>query len=350
MPTIQHSELRDFGADIFAATGLPADQSRVAIDHLVDSNLAGHDSHGVIRVPGYVNALQSGDIQPVGNHKIVRERPASLVVDANQGFGIVMCRDAMQWAVDRAQEHTLGAVAVHNSSHIGRLGDFPPLAAEQDCIGVLMLNGGAPFTAPFGGTGRRLPPNPIAVSVPTPGDEPMVLDMTTSMAAGGKVSVYAARGQRVPDGWLVDAAGNPVTDPERFFGEDPVAMLPMGGSVGHKGYGLAMMVEAIAGGLSWAGCTTAAPTRGGCGYLAMAIKIDSFIDPDEYKKEIGMLIDWVKSSPRMPGQERIYYPGEIEAETRSQREADGILIEDTTWNTICASAQSVGVDAPQMGP
>ncbi len=318
----------------------------MAIDHLVDANLTGHDSHGVIRLPGYVKQLLSGDIQPVGDHKIVRERPASLVVDANRGFGIVLARQVMQWAVDRAQQHTLGAVAVHNSSHIGRLGDFPPLAAAQDCIGVLMLNGGANFVAPFGGTGRRLPPNPLAISVPTPSGEPMVLDMTTSMAAGGKVAVYAARGQAVAEGWLVDAEGNSVTDPRRFTGDNPVAMLPLGGPVGYKGYGLAMMVDAIAGGLSWAGCSTAAPTRGGCGYVALAIKIESFIDPDEYKTEIGALIDWVKSSPKMPGHDRIYYPGEIEAETRVQREVDGLFVEQETWDAILASAASTGVDAP----
>ena len=348
MPTIQHTILRDFGVAIFGATGLPDDQCKAAIDHLVDANLVGHDSHGIIRVPGYTRSLLSGAIQPVGSHKVMRESPASIVVDANGSFGIVLCRHAMQWAVDRAKEHTFGAVAVHNSSHIGRLGDFPPLAAEQDCIGVLMLNGGGRFTAPFGGTGRRLPPNPISISVPTPGGTAMMLDMTTSMAAGGKVSVYAARGQEVPEGWLVDDQGNTVTDPNRFRDDNPVAMLPLGGPVGHKGYGLAMMVEAIAGALSWAGCSAAEPTRGGKGYLALAIKVESFIDIDDYKKEIGILIDWVKSSPKMPGNDQIYFPGEIEAVTRKTREAEGVFLEDPTWEAILEAAEKVGVTRPEI--
>lgn len=344
MPTIQHKLLRDLGSAMFETTGLPADQCQVAIDHLVDANLVGHDSHGVIRLPGYYQRLQDGTIQPVGNHKVVRETPSSIVIDANNSFGVVLAQHAMQWAVDRAQMHTFGAVAVHNSSHIGRLGDFPPLAAAQDCIGMVMLNGGSNFVAPFGGTGRRLPPNPIAIGVPTPYG-PMVLDMTTSMAAWGKVAVFGARGQQVPEGWLVDSDGNPITDPADFVGKDGVAMLPMGGTVGYKGYGLAMMIDALAGALTMAGCST--EKGAGDGYLIMAIKIESFIDPDEYKQETGALIDWVKSSPTMPGTDRIYYPGEIEAETRAQREVNGIYVEDATWHAILTAADQAGVAVSQ---
>jgi uncharacterized oxidoreductase len=277
----------------------------------------------------------------------VRETPASLTVDANGSFGIVMGYQAMQWAVDRAKQHTLGAVAVHQSSHIGRLGAFPPVAAEQDCIGILMLNGGSRFTAPFGGTGRRLPPNPIAISVPTLNGPALMLDITTSVAAGGKVDVASARGKQLPEGWLIDAQGNSVTDPEPFR-KGEVAMLPLGGAQGYKGYGLGMMIDAIAGGLSWAGCTTAQPTRGGSGWLALAIKIESFIDIDEYKQEIQQLIDWVKSSPTMPGVDKIYLPGEIEEEHRRQRMAEGIYIEDKTWQTLLDCATEVGVTAPQL--
>lgn len=347
MPTIVHTTLEEFGAKLFEACKVPADQAAKAAHHLVEANLVGHDSHGIIRIPTYVKALRSGAIKPVGDHKIVRESPASLTIDANQSFGIVMGYDAMQWAVDRAKEHTLGAVAVHQSSHIGRLGAFPPLAAEQDCIGILMLNGGSRFTAPFGGTGRRLPPNPIAISVPTLRGPAMMLDITTSMAAGGKVDVARARGKQLPEGWLVDAAGQTVTDPNRFRNGE-VAMLPLGGPLGYKGYGLGMMIDAIAGGLSWAGCSTAQPTRGGSGWLALAIKIESFIDIDDYKQEVQKLIDWVKSSPTMPGTERIYLPGEIEDEIRRERESDGIFVEEATWQALVETAQSIAVAVPSL--
>ena len=172
MPIIQHTVLRPLRLRPLRAAGLPEDQAKVAMDHLVDANLTGHDSHGVIRTPGYVRGVHSGGIKPAGNHKIVRESPTSMTIDANKSFGIVLCHQAMQWAVDRAKEYTFGAVAVHQSSHIGRLGDYPPHAADQDCIGLLMLNGGGRWAAPFGGTGRRLPPNPIAFSAPRPRAHP----------------------------------------------------------------------------------------------------------------------------------------------------------------------------------
>jgi len=342
MPTIDHTALRAFGYAIFQAAGAPEDQAHIVTDHLVDANLMGHDSHGIIRAPGYVRSLKNGNIKPVGDLKIIRETPASLVIDAEGSLGMVVAHRAMEMATDRALEHTLGAVAVHRSSHIGRLGEFPPKAAERNCIGILMLNGGGRFTAPFGGTGRRLPPNPIAISAPTPNGPPLMLDITTSMAAGGKVDVYRARNRQLPDGWLVDSAGQMVTDPNRFSDED-VAMLPLGGPHGHKGYGLGFMIDVIAGGLSWAGCSARQPSRGGSGYLALAIKIESFIDLDEYMKEVQILIDWVKSSPKMPGVDRIYLPGEIEDETRRKREAEGLFIEDATWQSLQEAAGEFGV-------
>ncbi len=347
MPTISHDALRDYGAAIFAAAGFPADQGRIVTDHLVDSNLVGHDSHGIIRLPGYVQSIRQGGMRPVGTLKIVRETPVSLVIDAQGAQGIVLATKAMRMAVERAREHTIGAVAVHRSTHIGRLGAFPPIAAEQDCIGLLLLNGGGHFTAPFGGTGRRLPPNPIAFSAPRAAGAPLMLDMTTSMVAGGKVDLQRARGLPVPDNWLVDVDGNPVTDPNRFMAGE-AAMLPLGGSLGHKGYGLGMMIDAIAGGLSWAGCSANPPTRGGSGWIAMAIRIESFIDLDEYKEEVQRLVDWVKSSPKMSGAKNIYYPGEIEEERRQERLANGIYIEESTWQRIVETGAGVGVSAPAM--
>ena len=347
MPIIPHTIMENFGASILAAAGLPQDQAEIASHHLVESNLMGHDSHGVIRIPGYAASVLKGDLKPVGSQKVVRETPASLVWDANRSFGMVLCYSAMREAINRAKQHTFGAVAVHRSGHIGRLGAYPPMAAEEDCIGVILLNGGARFTAPYGGVGRRLPPNPIAISVPVAGGAPLMLDITTSVAAGGKVEVTRARGKLLPDGWLVDTEGNTVNDPNRFW-EEGVAMLPFGGEVGYKGYGLAMMIDAIAGGLSWAGCSAAAPTRGGSGYLALAIRIDAFIDPDEFKRETRTLVDWVKSSPTMPGVNQIYVPGEIEDEIMRQRTRDGLNIEDETWDALVRNAQELNVAVPAL--
>lgn len=342
MPLVHHEKLRELGQSIFTTVGIPDDQSKVATNHLVEANLMGHDSHGVMHIPGYVRGILNDQIRPTGTEKIIRETPVSAVVDANRSFGIVLAYQMMEMAVERAKAHTLGAVAVHQSSHIGRLGAFPPLAAEQDCIGILILNGGGRFVAPFGGTERRLPPNPIAISVPTLDGRPMILDVTTSMVAGGKVMMQEHKNEPVPDKWLVDPDGNPVTDPARHL-NGSAAMLPLGDIVGHKGYGLAMMIDAIAGGLSWAGCSAEEPTRGGSGYLALAIKIESFIEPDEYKKEVGRLISWVKSSRTMPGVDKIYVPGEIEDQRRQEREEEGVPVPDKVWQAIEEVAAEIAV-------
>lgn len=347
MPTIQHSAMRAYGYALFEAAGLPADQSRIVTDHLVDANLTGHDSHGIIRIPGYIRSIVEGRIVPVGDLKIVRETPASVVIDGEGGQGIVICTRAMEMAIERAKKTTFGAVAVHQCSHIGRLGAYPPMAADEDCIGILLLNGGSRFTVPFGGTSRRLPPNPISMAVPSAGGPVMMLDITTSMAAGGKVEVYAARNQQLPPGWLIDDDGNEVRDPTLFRAGE-TAMLPLGGASGHKGYGLGMMIDAIAGGLSWAGCSSDQPTRGGSGFLALAINIASFIDVDEYKKEVQILIDWAKSSKVAPGFKKIYYPGEIEEELRAGRSRDGIPVEESTWERIAEAAGEVGVAVPSV--
>ena len=349
MPHIQHTPLRALSQSLYEAVGVPADQAKIVTDHLVDANLFGHDSHGSIRTPGYLKSIKAGNIRAVGDLNIIRESSTTAVIDAEHTLGIVVAHKAMQMAVDKAKEHSLGAVAVHQSSHIGRLGDYPPIAAEQDCIGLLILNGGGRFTAPFGGTARRLPPNPIAASVPTPNGRPLMLDITTSIAAGGKVEVYRARGEQLPEGWLINEKGEAVTDPAAFRDKN-VAMLPLGGPLGHKGYGLAVMIDAIAGGLSWAGCSADSPTRGGSGFIAIAIKIESFIDLDEYLKEIGILCDWIKSSPTAPGFDKIYLPGEIEWEKREEREAEGIFIEDETWGRLCEAAKELNVDLPEGLP
>lgn len=345
MPHIDHIPLRKLISDMFHSANVPEDQAKIMADHLVEANLMGHDSHGVIRTPGYLRSIQAGNMKPVGELDIVRESPASKVIHGGGCLGIVIAHRAMEMATNMALEHTFGAVAVHQCSHIGRLGDFPTRAAERDCIGLLMLNGGSRFTAPFGGTGRRLPPNPIAFSAPTQNGPPLMLDITTSVAAGGKVEVYRAREEQVPEGWLVDEQGNTITDPN-IFSQGLAAMLPLGGPLGHKGYGLGMMIDAIAGGLSWAGCSSEKPTRGGSGFIAIAININSFIDVDEYKREIQKLIDWVKSSPVHPDHKKIYLPGEIEQERQAQREAEGIFIEDNTWDAICESAKGLGVSIP----
>lgn len=345
MPVAQHTVLRDIGYRVFVAAGAPSDEARTISDHLVDANLVGHDSHGILRLPGYAKGMERG-VTPRSQYEVVKETPTTAVIDAHGGLGIIAAFTAMDLAIQKARTYTFGAVGVHHCGHTGRLGDFPIRAAREGMIGFALLNGGGPIVVPFGGTVRRLPPNPIAFAAPRKGGPPIMLDITTSIVAGGKVDVKEARGEKLPEGWMVDVNGDSVTDPSALRAKT-AAILPLGGPAGHKGFGLAIMVDLLAGGLSWAGCSREQPTRGLNGFLAMAIKIESFIDPAEFEQEAEYLVEWVKSSPRMPGVQEIYVPGEVEERARAQRLKEGIFVEDKTWQAIVETATRLGVAIPE---
>ncbi|MFC1717662.1 Ldh family oxidoreductase [Candidatus Poribacteria bacterium] len=345
MPTIQHDALRRYVCQIFERSGTPSDEARIVSDHLVDANLAGHDSHGVLRSPGYASGMQKG-VTPRAKHELVKESPTMATIDAHGGLGIVAALTAMEMAIDKARLHTFGVVGSYNMGHIGRLGDYPPRAAEEGMIGIALLNGVGRFVHPFGGVERRIPPNPLSIAVPRQNEAPAMLDITTCVVAGGKFNVKSARNEKLPEGWLIDSQGKPVTDPDRVR-DDATAVPPLGGAqFGHKGFGLAFMVDAIAGGLTRAGCSKAPPNVGGNGFLAMVIKIDDFIPLDTYTQEVEGLIEWVKSSAKVPGVQEIYIPGEIEQRNRKRMLEEGIYIEDSTWNEMAKTARSLDVDLP----
>ena len=348
MPVIQHNVLRKFVYDIYIAAGGVEEDARIVSDHVVDSNLAGHDSHGVINAPTYVNEMKGG--ASANKLETVRETPASAVIDANGALGMVAARKGIELAIEKARTNTIGAVGLHGCGHAGRMGDYPPRAAKEGMIGIVLLNGGGQLMHPFGGSARRLPPNPIAIAVPRKYGEPLMLDMTTTVVAGGKVLLKAARNETMPEGWMIDRDGRAVTDPSALRDcPGGSAIMPLGGfQFGHKGFGLGFMIDAIAGGLSWAGCSQAEPTRGASGIVMIAIRTDDFIDLEEYKKEIEGLIEWVKSSPTLPGVEDVYVPGEYEIRNREERLKAGIPIEDRTWNKLVETASSFGVATPRL--
>jgi len=344
MPVLSHTALSEMMYEMFVKAGAPADEARIVSDHLIESSLMGHDSHGVWRASGYARGMQKG-VSPASNYEVVKETPATRVIDAKGGLGIVAAYRAMEGAVEKARQRTFGAVGVHRCGHCGRLGAFPVIAARAGMIGLCFLNGGARFTAPFGGTSRRLPPNPLAVAFPRRAGESVMLDITTSVVAGGKIQVKQARGERLPEGWMIDAAGNAVDDPERFMKD--AAVLPLGGfQFGHKGFGLGLVMEALAGGLTWAGCSSEKPTRGASGFLAMAVQIEDFIPLSEFEQEIERLAEWVKSSDRMPGVNEILLPGDVEQRTRESRLREGIDVEEKTWEELVKTARELGVEAP----
>jgi len=197
---------------------------------------------------------------------------------------------------------------------------------------------------PWGGIARRLSPNPMAVGVPTMKYDPVILDITTAVVAEGKIRVKLNRGEQLPEGWIIDSEGNLSTDPKKLYGPPQGAILPFGGIAGHKGYGLGFIVDVLAGALSGAGCSRANAPRFGNAVFITVINIEDFIPIEEFKDHVDGLIDYVKSSPKMPGVNEILYPGEFEAKEKKKRLEKGIFVEDETWNQIVKAAQDLNID------
>ena len=347
MPIVQQEPLRQLAFEIFKATGIPTDDARIISDHLVDNHLAGHDSHGVWFIPGYARSMQD-NYALWEDREVVRENPALTIINGKGANGIVAVTRALDLALEKARESTFGFVGLHNISHIGRLGDYPPRIAAQGMIGLVWLNGGGLFLAPFGSADRRLRPEPIAFSAPRQQGPPFMLDMTMTVVAGGKIEQKLIRGEPLPEGWLIDQQGNYVTDGSRYRDAAETGVPPLGGrQFGHKGYGLAMMVEMLVGPLSHAGCTKG-DKGGGGGTMILAIDIEAFTELDTYKQEVEELAEWVCSARPLPDVERIYAPGEIEEETRQRRLQEGIEIPAPTWAGIGELAAELGVEVPTV--
>lgn len=347
MPVVPYDTLRDLSVRIFKATGIPEEDAAILADHLTTSNLVGHDSHGVWFMPRYVPALRKNYVR-WEDHTVLRDHPSFVLIDGNGANGIVAVTRALDLAVEKARHAAFGMVGLKNVSHIGRLGDYPPRIANHGMIGMVWMNGGGLFLAPFGSADRRLRPEPIAFGAPRRHGPPFMLDMTLSAVAGGKIEQKIVRQEPIPDGWLIDRNGQYVNEGKRYHDEpDHVGVLPLGGlQFGHKGHGLAMMIEMIVGPLTRAGCTDG--KHGGGGIMILAIDIQAFTDLDTYTDQVEALAEWVRSARPLPGFKTVYAPGEIEEEIRRQRLRDGIDIPDPTWAEIGNTAAELGVSMPDV--
>lgn len=346
MPIFSAEKLIKLSSKIFASAGVPVDEADIIAKSLVESNLTGHDSHGVIRVPQYVSMIKKGDIIPGAKVTTVNETPNTAVLDGNWGFGQVMARKAMEMAIEKATSNFVSTITMAKSNHVGRLGEYPVIAAEKNMIGMMMVNnhGGAQLMSPWGGIDRRLSPSPLSISLPTGTSDPVLLDITASVCAEGKVRIKKNRGETLPDGYIIDAQGNPSNDPKDLYGTPPGAILPFGGVVGHKGYALGFVVDILAGALSGAGCSREGSPRFGNAFFINVINISALIPVEEFKKHVDGLIQYCKSSRKMPGVDQILFPGEIEANEKKKRLQNGIYVEDETWNQIVKTAEEFGID------
>jgi hydroxycarboxylate dehydrogenase B len=329
-------------SDIFAAAGCsPAEHERIA-HYLVEANLVGHDSHGVIRVPSYVDWLRAGKVLANQELTIVFENDALAVVDGQFGFGQVMGERATRLGIAKSERQGVAVVALRNSGHLGRIGDWAEMAAHAGKVSLHFVNtsGGGILVAPFGGSQRRLSANPIAAGVPVTGGPPIILDISTCTIAEGKIKVAFNKGTKVPDGCLVDGAGNPSNDPQAFYAVPPGAILPFGG---HKGYGLSVIAELLAGALSGGSCSHFGVDRVANNMLSIFFDPSFFQSPDVFFEEIDSLITHVKSSRTVLPDGEILMPGELEARARARNLRDGIEIDAMTWGQIVATGKSLGV-------
>ena len=347
MPNILPGRLREVGYQLFEASGCTEDDARAVVDHLVESNLFGHDSHGAIRYYEYTRAIREGRFQPRATPEIVREKPSTAVVDAGGALGQVGATFAMNLAIEKARQHGLATVTLRNTSHVGRAGAYPLMAARQkNMIGLAFVNAGrlGYQIAPFGGLEGRLSTNPIAFSAPRPDADPILVDMTTSVVAEGKVRVAINQGVEVPEGWMIDAEGNSTTNPNDFRADPPGAILPMGGVVAHKGYSLGLVVELLGGALSGEGCAAGSRTMHSNGVLFTVYNIEHFTEISTYYDEVEALLKHVKSSRLAPGFNEILAPGEPEFRNAQRKDSEGIEIDETTWEYICQEGRILGLD------
>ena len=345
MPVIKAAQLERVSSDIFQGAGLSADEAGIVARSLVASNLKGHDSHGVIRIPQYCQLLKDGEVKAGQNVRIERETEGSAVLDGGWGLGQVICRQAMDLALDKAKTRTLAAVTLRQCAHIGRLGEYAEMAAEKNMVGIVMCNdhGFNPLVAPYGGTDGRMSTNPIAIGIPTGGEHPIVVDMATSVVAAGKIHVKLNQDEEMPEGWALDPEGNPTTDPKACYGPPWGSILPFGGIAAHKGFGLSLVVDLLSGALSGAGCTRKEAEGEGNGVLLLALDIGAFTALGDFKSEADRFLDFVKSSRLMPGFDKVMIPGEPEYRQRVMLEKEGITVDDTTWRQIGETAASLNV-------
>lgn len=338
--------LRRFVAQVFEATGLVPAHAATMAESLVMADLRGTHSHGVIRLPFLVERLERGGAKRQPRLSVLRDAPATALLDGDAALGAITATRAMEIAVDKARTQGIGCVSACNSDFIGTCAHYAMMALPHDMIGICWTNG-FPGMAPWGGRSNTIGNNPIGFAAPSLGNGPIVLDMAFSVAAGGRVRLAAKQGEKIPLDWLVDRDGLPTDDPTD---------LPAGGALlplGYKGYGLAVFGEILAGVLGGSRILSEIPAwfkdtdkPVGNGHLHIAIDIARFSDPAQFKARIDAMVTLLKATPLVPGAREILLPGERAWRTQQQQERDGIPVPAPVAADLRALAARLGVDLP----
>jgi LDH2 family malate/lactate/ureidoglycolate dehydrogenase len=342
-PRISPDRLRDFVAAVYRSEGVPAEDAHFVADTLVQADLWGHQSHGVLRLGWYYARLRSGAMKPVTAPETVLDGGAVAVFDGKDGIGQIVAKHATEEAVRRARKHGVGVVSVRNSNHFGTCMYFTGMGAQQGCITLLTTNGG-PNMAPWGGMKKMIGTNPWSVSAPAGRFAPMVMDVANSGVARGKIFLAQQRREPIPDSWAIDAAGLPTMDPRAAL---EGFILPM---AGHKGYAIGVIVDMLSGVLSGSSFLDDVHgpydpvNRSGAGHFFVAFNVEAFQPRAQFDARMEEYIERLKAVPLAPGYDEVFYPGEIEARNDVKHRKEGLHLPEDTLADLAEVARTAGLE------
>ena len=338
---IKYEKLKKFCIRLLIEVGLPKKDAIITTEAILFANLRGVDSHGIIRLPAYIERLKAGGTNPRPKLKVIRKTPSLAIVDGNNGLGQVVGNYASLIAIEKAQSRGISFVGVKRSNHFGAASYYSIKISEKNMIGIVMSNT-PPNTAAWGGSGKVIGNNPLSIAIPYKQNKTVVLDISMSRVAGGKVLLAAKNKKKIPQGWIIDKSGKNTNDPNALLNGG--ALLPFGE---HKGYGLAFMIEILTGVLSGAGMLNQIPpwnspanTLKNNGFCFIAIDIRQMMSITEFKNRLDWVIKQLKKSPLTEGSEGIFVPGEKEWQIEEKRKKSGIPISTEVWKNLKSISDS----------
>jgi len=343
-PPVEIAKLVEFIARALRAAGIPAQDAQQVAALMAESDARGGDAHGVFRLPQYVKQIQSGAVNPRPDIQIVSSRAGTALVDGDNALGHLVMKRATELAIEKARQCGVAWVGTRRSNHAGPAQLYPRMAAAQDMVGMYFCVGNANLLPPWGGTEVLLSTNPIAIAVPGLQHPSIVLDMATTNTAFGKIRLKAQRGESMPEGWMIDREGKPLTDPKRA---SEGFLVPIGGP---KGYGLALMIGLLAGTLNGGAFgrdvidyTVDSKTPSNTGQTIVAVDIAAFADVQTFKQDVDEMWDVMKSSPTLPGVDEVRLPGERSEQIYRERMANGVPLSEGQRKILDELADRLGV-------
>ena len=343
--TVEADTLTQFGTNVLTALGVPTDDAHLLSDSLVVAELWGHSSHGMLRLPWYVERLRSGAMAAVTQSQTIMDSGAVVVLEGHHGVGQVLTAEAVEIGVERAHIHGVSAVGIRNSNHFGTAAYFTRRSAEAGCVAFLSTNA-SPAMAPWGGRTKAIGTNPWSIAAPAGRHGVAVMDIANTAVARGKIYLAAERGEDVPAGWAADENGVPTTDAAQAVHG---LILPM---AGHKGYVISFMMDVLAGVLTGSSFSSdvAGPYEAnkpsGCGHMLLTIDVSVIMPRAEFDARMEALIADVKAVPTAPGVAEIFFPGELEDRNAVRNRGRGIAVADNTWDSLARLAAETGANLP----